>query len=875
MPDDAPSSDPVRAASAEVADPRSAMTPRFNFFFRWFAKRYFRHFDLDDPTVQRLRELESRGSVFYVMRYASRLDYFLFNTLFARESVRLSAFANGLSFYYYQPLLAAIRVWFRRMRMSRKARREFEVEHARQKVREVALAGESAFLFLRTARRSRRIRGRRAAVEQGRRELDLLGEIVDSVWTENRPVHLVPLALFWRKGPRAERRFLNLAYGAPTRPSDFAKVASFLVAYEGLSIKVGDPIDLDAFVDDRRPEGKPAIVRKVRRSILLFLYREERSVEGPTLRSRHRVQETVLGDPLVQAAIEERSRQRKSSPDAARAAAEKIFREISANMNSTFLAMLNVVVTFIFKRMFVSIEATGLEKVADYSKRYPVVLVPSHRSYFDFLILSWLFYANHMVPPHIAARENMAFGPFGFLFRRAGAFFLRRSFEDPLYKEVFRRYVGYLVGEGFTQEFFIEGGRSRTGKSLAPRLGMLIWNIEAFIASGRRDLFFVPIAITYERLVEESSMVEELEGGAKTQESTLALVRARKYLERRFGSVFVNFGEPISLAQTLDGHRDLFLPDETPSAVAGKRVLTEALGNEIVERINWAVVANATSVAASALLGEPRRGMFRSELTQRMREVVELLHLQDVRMTPALVRDEGEFNESIAFLLRAGLIKSERDDPRGEILYYEESRRRALDVYRNVLFHFLVAPSLLARQLQRGASLGVLREELGFWLDLLYREFYVPKGTVLGLQLEAFLDYFERIGVLEHSDDQLRVTEEGEGYIAFLAEQTRSLIEAYYATCSTILNLEEPSTAKQLEKLAEEQFARAHLLGEVQRTEGWNSVTFRNALDLMTRRGILETVAGEKDREPNYARGEAFEDLAGLRERLAGVLAAR
>jgi len=875
MPDDATSSDPVRVASAAVADPRSAMTRRFNFFFRWFAKRYFRHFDLDDPTVQRLRELESRGSVFYVMRYASRLDYFLFNTLFARESVRLSAFANGLSFYYYQPLLAAIRVWFQRPRMSRKARREFEVEHARRKVREVALAGESAFLFLRTARRSRRIRGRRAAVEQGRRELDLLGEIVDSVWTENRPVHLVPLALFWRKGPRAERRFLNLAYGAPTRPSDFAKVSSFLVTYEGLSIKVGDPIDLDAFVDDRRPEGKPAIVRKVRRSILLFLYREERSVEGPTLRSRHRVQETVLADPLVQAAIEERSRQRKSSPEAARAAAEKIFREISANMNSTFLAMLNVVVTFIFKRMFVSIEATGLEKVADYSKRYPVVLVPSHRSYFDFLILSWLFYANHMVPPHIAARENMAFGPFGFLFRRAGAFFLRRSFEDPLYKEVFRRYVGYLVGEGFTQEFFIEGGRSRTGKSLAPRLGMLVWNIEAFIASGRRDLFFVPIAITYERLVEESSMVDELEGGAKTKESTLALVRARKYLERRFGSVFVNFGEPISLAQTLEGQRDLFLPDETPSAVAGKRALTEALGNEVVERINWAVVANATSVAASALLGEPRRGMFRSELTQRMREVVELLRLQDVRMTPALVRDQGEFNESIAFLLRAGLIKSEQDDPRGEILYYEESRRRALDVYRNVLFHFLVAPSLLARQLQRGASLGVLREELGFWLDLLYHEFYVPKGTVLGLQLEAFLDYFERIGVLERSDDQLRVTEKGEGYIAFLAEQTLSLIEAYYATCSTILNLEEPSTAKQLEKLAEEQFARAHLLGEVQRTEGWNSVTFRNALDLLTRRGILETAAGEKDRERSYARGEAFEDLAALRDRLAGVLAAR
>ena len=95
----------------------------------------------------------------------------------------------------------------------------------------------------------------------------------------------------------------------------------------------------------------------------------------------------------------------------------------------------------LFRRLFQRIEARGLEKVAEHARKHPVVLVPSHRSYFDFLILSWLFYANYLVPPHIAARENMAFGPFGFLFRRAGAFFMRRSFDDPLYKEVFRAYV--------------------------------------------------------------------------------------------------------------------------------------------------------------------------------------------------------------------------------------------------------------------------------------------------------------------------------------------------------------------------------------------------------------------------------------------------
>jgi glycerol-3-phosphate O-acyltransferase len=399
---------------------------------------------------------------------------------------------------------------------------------------------------------------------------------------------------------------------------------------------------------------------------------------------------------------------------------------------------------------------------------------------------------------------------------------------------------------------------------------MLSWNIEAFIASGRRDLFFVPVAITYERLVEEGAMVEELEGGRKKDESMLGLVRARKVLERRFGSVFVNFGEPISLARALEGRRELFLGEGDPDERA-RRTFTEALANEIVERINWAMVANATSVAAAALLGEPRRGMFREDLVRRMGEIVELLRLQDVQLTPALEADEGDFRESIAFLLRSGLLKSQQD-PRGEILYYEDSHRRAIDVYRNVLFHFLVAPSLIARRLLRGASSAELREDLGFWLDLFYQEFFVPRAVVLAVHLDALLDYFERIGVLECGEGRLQVTEKGAGYFGFLAGQTRSLFESYYVTFSALASLKEPATAKQLEKEADAWFGRARLLGEVERAEAWSPVTFRNALELLARRGILRRVRDE-GREARYGRGPAFDDLAGLRERLAGALA--
>jgi len=856
-----------RLPAPDVADPTSAMVPRFNWFFRGFARRYFAHFDFDDATVARLGTLEDRGAVVYVMRYASRLDYFLFNTLFAREGLRLSAFANGLSFYYYQPFLAGLRNWFARRRLGRKARHAADRAAALESVVRVVRAGESMFLFLRTRRGTAFLAGREAVIARGRREQVLLDELVRTASEEGKDVTFVPVALFWRKGPRARRRFLNLDYGAATRPSDLAKVSSFLLAYRDLAIKIGDPIDLADFAR-KRPGGKTSsVARQLRRNILQFLQREERAVEGPTLRPRHKVREAVMADPHVVDAIRSLAEQH-GSVEATRAEAEKMFREIAANMNATTLALLAAAVGWIFGKLFGEIEVRGLDRMAELSKRTPVVMVPSHRSYFDFLLLSWLLYQNYVIPPHIAARENMAFGPFGRLFRGVGAFFLRKSFDDELYKAVFRGYVAYLVKEGFPQEFFIEGGRSRTGKSLAPRMGMLNWNIQGFVDSGRRELYFVPVAITYERLVEESAMASEAHGEAKKDESMLALVRARKLLRRRFGSVFLNFGEPISLSRELVGHRELFEGDETEE----RRVFTERLGHDIVERINWSMVANATSVAACALLGERRRGLYRDELLSRMREVVELLRMQDVQLTPALVRDEPDFPESIEFLLRSGLISREAEAG-GEILYYDESQWFALDVYRNVLLHYLAAPSWMARRLLSSATREELHEDLGFWLELFYEELFAPPGLLRAAHFDGFLDHFEAIGAVEQDGGVLRSTASGKPALSFLAEQTRGLVEGYHAVLCAIAEIEGEIGRKELETSVEGHVRRLQLVGEMRRPEAWNPVGLPAMLALLERRGWVARVPGE-GREKRYAPGRAAHELPDLRAKLAAAMAA-
>jgi glycerol-3-phosphate O-acyltransferase len=862
----------------------SAMVERFNLLFRSFADRFFKHFSLETDVVEHLKSLEARGSVVYVMRYSSRLDYFLFNTLFLRHGLRLSSFANAIRFYSYRPLLQVLPIMFRMRRG-----RPHEVTHCEDcdMVRAEVEAGRSLFLFLRTQRLKTFLRGRKSG--QRGDELDLVSEVVRSVQSGSaeREVFVVPLAIFWRKGPRAQNRFLNVDYGSLTRPSDFAKVARFLLTYRSLAVKVGEEMNVGEFVAEHPGEEVQRIARKIRRAVLIHLYREEKGVEGPTLMPRWRVLREVLADAGVRSAMAVRASADRGSPEKAEREVEKIFREISADMSATWLALAAATVGGLFKRLFASIEVHRLSEIAEDAKRHPIVLVPSHRSYFDFLILSWLFYQNYMVPPHIAARENMAFGPFGFMFRRMGAFFLRRSFDDPLYKEVFRAYVAYLVRGGFTQEFFIEGGRSRTGKVLTPRLGMLSWDVDAFLESRRRDLLFVPIAISYERLVEESGMIEELDGGEKTQESVLGLIRARKYLQRRFGSVHVSFGEPISLAGALGNLRGSFEAlqrgqidsSEMREEIEGrKRQFVSDLGHSLVERIGWATVANATSVAAVVLVGNVSSGLLREQLVRGMQEIAGILQLQGVRMTPALVRDLPELRDSIDFLERSDLIQS-RLDHRGEILYFDESRRRALDLYRNGIAHFLVIPSILARAVLGGLERDRVHTELEFWLDLFYREYYVSRELYF-TRGEALLEHFESEGWIECDGDRWCATTEGIRLLSMLAEQTRGVVECY----DTIVRVLIPWMASATDGLmrsgvikeARLAFESAQILGQARRSEAAADSTFENALAWLVSRHVLkseEVQTGKRNaRDTRYARGEKWAEIESIQTLLASAL---
>ena len=370
-----------------LSNPLSAMTPRFNLIFRSFAKRYFRHFGLDPDTVEKLKRLEGEGSVVYVMRYASRLDYFLFNALFHPRG------AAALGLRQRDPLLllptagrAVAHAWWQGA-PSRVVRPRGTLAHSARELvprRRLGLplpahgacgcaSAGGARPMEERAERTTCSRGGERGLGRGR-----------------TPVYVVPLAIFWRKGPRTRRALPEPLLRRATRPSDLSKVTSFLTTYRDLAVKVGEPDRSGGVHPSERRQGPPALARKVRRTILTFLYREEKVGGGADAAAVHRAcSEMVVGEPRVQAAMQARAEERDVPLGEARAEAEKMFREIAANMNSTFLAILNTVVgSRSSSGCSRSIEISGLEKVAEYAKRHPIVLVPSHRSYFDFLILS-------------------------------------------------------------------------------------------------------------------------------------------------------------------------------------------------------------------------------------------------------------------------------------------------------------------------------------------------------------------------------------------------------------------------------------------------------------------------------------------------------
>ena len=863
---------PAPPTSPTLLDEPGALR-RFGFWPGLLCRTVFSYVRIDAGAADHIRTLAERGSIVYVMRYRSLVDYLLVAFILLREGLPLPEFVSDVRSLLLRPLAEIAVVLWRRVQRVRTLGPSTRHLEDRDRCQRLVRERRPVLIFMRSRAPGMRLfEGRRAALSRARSGTDYLREIVQAGAANHGEVFLIPLAVMRGRGyRRKESRLATLVYSVQEAPGEVKRLLSLVWNARETSITVDKEIRLHDLAQRHPGESEERIVRRLARALQIFLYREERVVWGPTLLPKRTVRQLVLQGGELANLIRRLAIERNQPESKLWLTAERYFDEMAANFHGAYFGVIEFLFNRIWPRVFQGFEYSGLEKVVERVKQHPVVLVPCHRSHFDYLILSYLFHANYLSPPHIAAGINLSFWPLGPLFRGAGAYFIRRSFDgNELYKQVFRNYLTFLIREGYTQEFFIEGGRSRTGKILTPKLGMLSAIVNAFVTGVRRDLYLVPVSIHYGRIVEEQAYQRELVGAEKETESFWALLKARTVLRQKYGTVYVTFADPISLNETLGARKERFrVGAGEPASEEEKRRFTQKLGFRLLREVNAVTLAGATSVTSTVLLSSPHAAWRYGQFLAEAQTLVRFLRHQGVRFTASLERNAPDFKESLGFLESGGLIRWLPGDE--GVIHVPAEKRMILDFYKNNTIHFFLLPALLSRSVLLGLRGAAVKDEVSWWLDLYRWEFALPEREAVAAELGRLLEYYRAEGALAARDGD--TVDPEHAMIRSTAGLLDNFCEAYWTMARTLVQVDGGGMPqKAVLEAARKRYATGLLLGEVRRPEGNSTVTLGNALSRFAETGFIVVSAGLKPRERIIRRGPHFAELARVEQRLASAL---
>ncbi|MCX7634182.1 MAG: 1-acyl-sn-glycerol-3-phosphate acyltransferase, partial [Syntrophales bacterium] len=658
---------------------------------------------------------------------------------------------------------------------------------------------------------------------------------------------------------------LNILFGQTDDTGPLRRAVTFLRYTGQISVLPLQAIDLGAFVNMGKGRTEGELIRDLRAEVIGRIDEERVVLHGPLLKSRDEIIEMVLKDPLLVAKMEELAREgAKRDFPAVVKEARKYLKEIAADYRDGYIEFWYRVLTWLWNNIYdgVVVDSEGMVRIRNIAKKMPFVIIPCHRSHIDYLLLSYVFYQNHIQLPFIAAGINMSFGPFGHIFRKSGAFFMRRSFRgNPLYAEVFAKYLKVLLKEGLPIEFFIEGGRSRTGKMVMPKYGLLSMIISAYQEKVTDDVALVPVYIGYDRIIEEKSYLEELGGGQKTQEKTTDVIKSSKILRKRYGRVYVNIGEAIFLKSYLASQEK---PVEEMTVEERQR-LYRKIGYEVVLSINRVSVVTPFALVAAGLLSYDRRGIGHGELMDVIEEFYEYLLQRRVSLAATFAHREKAVHEALSLFCEGGIISpivygEEQDGDLAETIYsLEEEKRLNLEYYKNNILHYFlplcfVSTSMVSHR-EDVIALANIMEDYRFFKRLFWREFIFDDRRDDGEEVHDALAYLHGRGMVsllhDTADAHLEVRGKGRKNLPHFAGLIANYFESYWVVFRGTAYLRkgprsERDWLKYLHKLGAVMLKK----GEIRRAEALSQANYLNAITFLEDQGVLFTsmAADKKDR---------------------------
>ncbi|MBK8997283.1 MAG: 1-acyl-sn-glycerol-3-phosphate acyltransferase [Myxococcales bacterium] len=838
-------------------------------------RRFFDRIQVDESWVDDVRRLADRGSVVYVLRNLNFIDFLALDHLTKRFALPQVRFANDLGLWILNPMGKGwLNALFPRRDVS-----------ASDELADALTRGGSAALFL---KRPPGVLDVAAGGSHGRGLTEgdeLVRTLIRQQARQDRPILLVPQVFVWSKEPdtRGKGSF-DFVLGPREWPSPVRTVGQFLYNYKHVALKAGEALDLRAFLA-KESVSEEVAVRRITYAMLARVERERRSVTGPAEKPPDRVRMEILRTPRLRGIIEDLAGEKPTDRYVITARALSMLRELQATPDMAAIKGLEAIFDRVFHRIYAGIEydKAEIERVREAAKQGSLVLLPSHKSHIDYLILSYVFNESNLQLPLIAAGENLNFFPVGTIFRRSGAFFIRRSFKgDKLYTAVVDAYIRRLIRDGYPIELFLEGSRSRTGKLLSPKFGLLNMIVDAALAVPQRTTYFVPVSIGYERIVEAGSYVHEMAGGEKKKEDATDLLRAPEVLRHRYGRINLQFGQILSLSELA---QELGTDLGRISSPAKRRALVTRLGNRVMDEINQVTAVTPGALTAMALLTHPRRGIPFTELVERATQLLSVLASLGARATPGAVTPSGTLRaeairEAAQMFADAELVdvhtplgegvkeKRSRAIEDESILTPVEKKRLVLDTSKNIIIHFFVERALVAVALLVSPGPPVaedtVRERVQALSRLFKHEFRFRADAPFDAIFDETLLGMQESGALGRDASGALVPGPGAGgcsgreWLELYAAIVVSFLEGYrVAARGLALLLKGAASEKELTKKSLALGNRMFFAGELSRRESVSKPLVENALASFVDQGYIMKSEGKLELTDTFATQKA------------------
>ncbi|WP_276895548.1 glycerol-3-phosphate 1-O-acyltransferase PlsB [Frischella perrara] len=584
-----------------------------------------------------------------------------------------------------------------------------------------------------------------ASKQQKKKSIEILRQyIMAHQQNPQLDVQMLPVSVMFSRAPDKEgRKKLSLQVLGGTR-----KFLKMCFSGRDCYTRFSHTVSLKNFALSIENEKIPELAHKLSRVARIHFSKQRMASVGPTLPIRQQMLKMLLNSQEISDAIQEEAKSKNISIEKARKNALSMLNEIAANFTYRALKITDYILTWAWNRLYQGLKVTHADPIRELAQNgHEIVYAPCHRSHMDYLLLSYVLYRQGLVPPHIAAGINLNFWPAGPIFRRLGAFFIRRSFRgNKLYTSVFRKYLAELFIRGYSVEYFIEGGRSRTGRLLDPKTGMLMMTIQTLLRGDPRPISIVPVYIGYEHVLEVATYAKELRGAAKQKENLWQTLKAFFKL-KKLGLGYVNFGDPIPLNQFLTQNVPNWREAIEPSGTLRPNWLTPTtnlLAKGIMESINSSAAVNAMNLCSTFLLASQQNALTKQQLIEHINYA--LILLKSVPYSNLVTVPEQSAEQLFEHAKQMGKFVITTDQA-GEIVSLTQEQAILMTYYRNNIQHLLIIPAIIARIIlkQNRISKDELIEQVKLIFPLIKAELFIY------YEEEQLLDYISKL--LECLDD--------------------------------------------------------------------------------------------------------------------------